>query len=68
MNARNADQWRALPAIEPQNYVVGDVYTGPVVFEAQRERIFAHTWRIAGHVSELAKPLDYRRYDHLGCR
>ena len=68
MNARNTDQLRALPAIEPENYVVGDVYTDPAVFETERERTFAHTWRIVCHESEFAKPFDYRRYDHLRCR
>ena len=66
MNARNAEQWRAPPALAPENYVAGDVYSDPAVFEAEREHIFAHTWRIACHESEIANPFDYRTYEHLG--
>jgi len=66
MNARNAEQWAAAPALAPENYVAGDVYTDPTVFEAERDRIFGHTWRIACHESEVANPFDFRTYEHLG--
>ncbi len=66
MSARNATQWQTPPKVSPDNYVSGDVYTDPAVFEAERERIFGRIWHIACHESELREPFDYRTYDHLG--
>ena len=39
---------------------------GYVPTETERDKVFACTWRIACHESELAEPFDYRTYDHLG--
>ncbi len=66
MSARNAEQWMAPPTLTSDNYVSGDVYTDPAIFETERDKVFARTWRIACHESELAEPFDYRTYDHLG--
>lgn len=66
MSARNAKQWRTPPALAPESYVSGDVYADPAIFETERDKIFARTWRIACHESELAAPFDFRTYDHLG--
>jgi len=34
-------------------------YTQDELYQAARERIFFHTWQLAGHVSQLKKPGDY---------
>ena len=31
-------------------------YTDPVVFEAELDKVFAHTWLMVGHQSQVAKP------------
>ena len=36
------------------------LYTDPVIFDAEMERIFARTWVWVAHVSELPKPGDFR--------
>src|SRR5438552_2463296 len=35
------------------------LYTDAAVYEAERERMFAHTWQVAGRHEEAAKPGDY---------
>ncbi len=36
----------------------GRYYTDPAIFEAELERVFARTWQMVGHVSQLARPGD----------
>lgn len=37
-----------------------DVYVDPLVFEAEMQRIFMHTWVYVGHESEVPHPGDYK--------
>lgn len=37
-----------------------EIYTGPRVFDAEMERIFARTWVYVAHESEIAEPGDYK--------
>ena len=41
------------PALEPHHY------RDPGLLEREEERIFARSWQLVGHVSELPKPGDY---------
>jgi len=34
-------------------------YTDPAVFSRERERIFARSWQVVGHRSQLTKPGDF---------
>jgi choline monooxygenase len=35
------------------------LYFDPEVFREEKEKIFARTWQVAGHISQVAKPGDY---------
>lgn len=63
---RNADQWAATPRLPEDHYVSSQVYTDPEVFEREREKIFACTWKFACHESELPSPGDFRAVEHAG--
>lgn len=41
-------------------------YVHPAVFARDRERIFRNHWIMAGHVSQLPRPGDYRLFDFAG--
>jgi phenylpropionate dioxygenase-like ring-hydroxylating dioxygenase large terminal subunit len=38
--------------------IAGRYYTDPEIFEIELERVFAHTWQMVGHVSQLANAGD----------
>jgi phenylpropionate dioxygenase-like ring-hydroxylating dioxygenase large terminal subunit len=38
--------------------IEGRFYTDPALFDAEMDRIFARTWQLVGHVSQLAEPGD----------
>ena len=42
------------------------LYTAPEIFVAEREKIFARTWQVVGHASQVANPGDYFTIDLLG--
>ena len=49
----------------------GRYYTDPEVFENELDRVFAHTWQMIGHVSQLATAGDLitaRRCISCRCR
>lgn len=48
--------WETLPAW---------CYNDQEFFRKERDRIFLRSWQLAGHVSELAEPGDYLRFDLL---
>ncbi|MGA3091289.1 MAG: aromatic ring-hydroxylating dioxygenase subunit alpha [Terriglobales bacterium] len=41
-------------------------YFSPAVFEEERNRIFASTWQVVGHVHQAAIPGDYFTFDLVG--
>jgi len=42
------------------------MFTSPEIYEYERERIFASSWILVGHVSQLAAPGDYLALDVAG--
>jgi methanesulfonate monooxygenase subunit alpha len=62
--ARNNDEWERRPAWPSTHYVDTRLYTDPDLFREERAKIFARTWIIACHESELAEPFDYRTFHH----
>jgi len=42
------------------------LYTDSTVFAAERERIFARTWQVVGHASQVTNPGDYFTTEILG--
>jgi Rieske 2Fe-2S family protein len=63
-----ADGWiDALVAAQlPRHSLDRAFYTNPAVFERERERIFRNHWILAGHVSEIPEPGDYRLFEVAG--
>jgi methanesulfonate monooxygenase subunit alpha len=61
---RTAAQWDLKPQLPPTHYVDPLIYTSPLILHEEREKIFARTWVIACHESELPQPHDYRTYRH----
>lgn len=41
-------------------------YADPAIFARERERIFRNHWIMAGHVSQIPEPGDYRLFDLAG--
>jgi methanesulfonate monooxygenase large subunit len=64
--ARTAAQWNTPPKLKKDEFVSSDVYVSPDLFDEEREKIFAHTWRFACHESEIPQPGDFRTLDHTG--
>lgn len=63
---RNAVQWAHTPRLPEDHYVDAQVYVSPEVFEEERKKIFAHTWKFACHESEIPAPGDFRTLEHAG--
>ena len=42
------------------------LYTDPATFAAEKEKIFARTWQVVGHASQVEKPGDYFTTQLLG--
>lgn len=55
-----------LPLLPSTHYVDNRIYTDPVIFEEEREKILAATWRLVCHESELPEPGDYRAKEIAG--
>ncbi|AEC21006.1 putative dioxygenase subunit [Pusillimonas sp. T7-7] len=64
--ARNADEWTKKPLLPEGHYVSSKIYTDPNIFEEERAKIMATTWKFVCHESELADPGDYRTLEHAG--
>jgi len=47
------------PSLERSWTLPSNLYTDPAVLAGEKEKIFARTWQVAGHVRQLAKPGDY---------
>jgi choline monooxygenase len=42
------------------------LYTDPEIFSIEKERIFARTWQVVGHASQVANPGDYFTAELIG--
>jgi methanesulfonate monooxygenase large subunit len=61
---RTASEWVARPKLPPTHFVDRRIYTDEGIFREEQEKIFARTWILACHESELAAPYDYRTFRH----
>ncbi len=60
-----SSEWNRKPANLPETHYVDErVYTDPEIFEEEKEKIFARTWMLACHESEVPEANDYRTYQH----
>ena len=62
--SRTAAEWTQRPRLPRTHYVDARVYTDPSIFREEQEKIFARTWILACHESELPRPFDYRTFAH----
>lgn len=63
---RNAAQWLSPPQLPEDHYVDAKVYTSQEVFDEEREKIFARSWKFVCHESEVPNPGDFRSVEHSG--
>jgi methanesulfonate monooxygenase large subunit len=61
---RTASEWVARPKLPATHFVDRRIYTDEGIFREEQEKIFARTWILACHESELAAPYDYRTFRH----
>lgn len=61
---RTSREWGQKPPFPETHYVDTLVYTDEGIFEEEKEKIFAKTWMLACHESEVPEPNDYRTYYH----
>jgi methanesulfonate monooxygenase subunit alpha len=61
---RNAAEWAERPNLPSTHYVDGRLYTDETIFREEQEKIFARTWILACHESELPRAGDYRTFRH----
>jgi methanesulfonate monooxygenase large subunit len=62
--ARSAAEWDRRPALPSTHFVDPRIYTDDAIFKDEQEKIFAKTWVIACHESEIPEVYDYRTYTH----
>lgn len=62
--SRSSNEWTARPKLPTTHYVDSRLYTDAEIFREEREKIFARTWIVACHESELPRPYDYRTFKH----
>ena len=58
--AKNHNQWLAEPKLQPSEWVDSRIYSDPVIFEEEQEKIFKKTWIPVCHESELPNAYDFR--------
>jgi choline monooxygenase len=61
-----ADMFRIESAIENAWTLPSALYTDPAVFAAEKDRIFARTWQVVGHASQIANAGDYFTTELVG--
>ena len=61
---RTAAEWTERPRFPRTHYVDARIYSDPTIFGKELETIFARTWILACHESEIAKPFDFRTFRH----
>jgi methanesulfonate monooxygenase large subunit len=62
--ARSAANWDRRPSLPATHFVDPRLYTDEAIFNDERDLIFAKTWNIACHESEVPEVFDYRTYNH----
>ena len=62
----SSDIFRIEADIESAWTLPSKLYTDSTVFAAEKERIFARTWQVVGHVNQLASPGDYFTTELMG--
>jgi len=62
--SRSAPQWDSKPPLPATHYVDPALYTDEGIFEEEKAKIFAGSWIIACHESELPEKYDYRTFSH----
>ena len=60
----DSTQWHAQPKFPDTHYVDTRLYTDESLFREEQEKIFAKSWIIACHESELPNAYDYRSFQH----
>ncbi|MBD5655750.1 MAG: aromatic ring-hydroxylating dioxygenase subunit alpha, partial [Candidatus Eremiobacteraeota bacterium] len=61
---RSAPQWESKPHLPATHYVDPALYTNEQLFQEEKEKIFARSWIIACHESEILEKYDYRTFSH----
>jgi methanesulfonate monooxygenase large subunit len=61
---RTAAEWERTPPLPTTHYVHPAIYVDEEIFREEREKIFARTWYLVCHESELPEPNDFRTYNH----
>ncbi|TXF09816.1 aromatic ring-hydroxylating dioxygenase subunit alpha [Pelomicrobium methylotrophicum] len=59
-HTRNLAEWSRRPQLPDTHYVDTRVYTDPIIFREEIEKIFNRVWLPVCHESELPNPYDYR--------
>jgi len=60
------DSFQIDPNIAKAWTLPSSLYTGASVFAAEKERIFARTWQVVGHASQVARPGDFFTTELVG--
>jgi phenylpropionate dioxygenase-like ring-hydroxylating dioxygenase large terminal subunit len=69
MDAKRATQYAAMTAVaaDPDGFSLpGWIYRDADFLEAEKERVFAPSWQVICHISDIPNPGDYHTLDFLG--
>jgi methanesulfonate monooxygenase large subunit len=61
---RDAHGWAERPKFPRTHYVDSRLYTDHGLFREEQAKVFAQSWIVACHESEIARPYDYRTFAH----
>lgn len=62
--ARSAADWDRRPSLPSTHFIDPRIYSDVAIFKDEQEKIFAKTWVIACHESEVPEKYDFRTYTH----
>ena len=62
MTQERISRWEEPPPLPSSHYVDNRLFTDTVLFEEERERIFAGGWKLVCHESEVPDPGSYRSF------
>ena len=60
------DLWQVDSEISRAWTLPASLYTSQEIFVAEKERIFARTWQVVGHASQVAQPGDFFTTEFIG--
>jgi choline monooxygenase len=66
MSRISSDEFRMDPNIARAWTLPARLYTDAEVFAEEKEKIFARTWQVVGHASQVARPGDYFTTELIG--